>query len=519
MDGILETLRSRKLTVPLLLVFVALLVQTSWAGDDAFITMRVIDNFVHGYGLRWNINERVQTYTHPLWMFMLSAVYVLERNPYLALMGLSIFVSALAFLILLLKVPRNNFGLILASSILILSKAFVDYSSSGLENPATHLLLLGFVLVYLQEEKTINSRRIFWLSLFVGLSAVNRLDSLLFFIPVLFLVFWQNRSWRTVKLMLAGFSPLLLWEIFSLVYYGFLLPNTYYAKLDTGVPVHALVAQGLLYFLNSLGWDPITLTIILSAIFLTLIGHRFDEKSLALGLLLYLAYIVYIGGDFMSGRFFTAPLFLSVILLVRRVQDSSLLEKYVWIGLVLLLGIWLAPLKSFADPLASDLSTFDTTSGIADERFGYYRYSNLLLMSRDANMPLHPFAQTGKNYHDQNQKFLLGEAIGMTGYFAGPQTYFIDPLGLADPLLARLPVADLTAWRSAHFERKIPDGYMDSLVGGTNRIVDPNLATFYDKLRLIVSGDIWSTARWEAVWKMNTGQYDYLLDAYVKAQQ
>ena len=35
---------------------------------DALITFRVIDNFVHGYGLRWNIAERVQAYTNPLWM-------------------------------------------------------------------------------------------------------------------------------------------------------------------------------------------------------------------------------------------------------------------------------------------------------------------------------------------------------------------------------------------------------------------------------------------------------------------
>ncbi len=43
--------------------------------DDAYITLRTVDNFINGYGLTWNISERVQAYTHPLWMFLLS-IYI-----------------------------------------------------------------------------------------------------------------------------------------------------------------------------------------------------------------------------------------------------------------------------------------------------------------------------------------------------------------------------------------------------------------------------------------------------------
>jgi hypothetical protein len=52
-----------------LAVFAIVVVRTSWLSDDAYITLRTVDNFVSGYGLRWNVAERVQTYTHPLWMF------------------------------------------------------------------------------------------------------------------------------------------------------------------------------------------------------------------------------------------------------------------------------------------------------------------------------------------------------------------------------------------------------------------------------------------------------------------
>ena len=59
-----------------LLVFTYVFLANSWIGDDAFITFRVVDNFVHGYGLTFNPDERVQAYTHPLWMLLLSAAYV-----------------------------------------------------------------------------------------------------------------------------------------------------------------------------------------------------------------------------------------------------------------------------------------------------------------------------------------------------------------------------------------------------------------------------------------------------------
>jgi len=33
-------------------IFVVVLVRTAWVCDDAYITFRTVDNFVHGHGLR-----------------------------------------------------------------------------------------------------------------------------------------------------------------------------------------------------------------------------------------------------------------------------------------------------------------------------------------------------------------------------------------------------------------------------------------------------------------------------------
>jgi len=515
----LETLRSRKLIIPMLVIFIALLVQTSWVEEDAFITLRTSDNFIHGYGLRWNVDERVQTYTNPLWMFMLAGAHLIIENPYITLILLSIVVSTLTLFVLLTNIPKNDFGLLLAFAILLLSKSFVDYFTSGLENPATHLLAVCFAAYYFKVEKPLSRKSVFILSLFVGLATFNRMDTLLLYLPMLIAMFLQQPTKQTLRVMLAGLSPFIAWEIFSIMYYGFPVPNTYYAKMNTGVPWNESIWQGNLYFLNSLGWDPITLTIIFSSLGLTFLNKRKDESLLALGVILYLGYIIYIGGDFMSGRFFSAPLVMSVILLVRRVEDSSKLEKYIWISLVLLLGLILAPLKSFSNPLESDIITFDNTTDIADERFGYYRYTNLLLFSRREDLAMYPFAEYGLQVRKEKTKVIVVPGIGMIGYFAGPDVHVIDELALGDPLLARLKPSNIQEWHIAHFKRKLPEGYDQTFVDDKNKIADPALAEYHDKLALIIRGDIWSLERWEAIWKMNTGQYEHLLEAYTNTSK
>ena len=88
---------------------------------------------------------------------------------------------------------------------------------------------------------------------------------------------------------------------------------------------------------------------------------------------------------------------------------------------------------------------------------------------------------------------------------------------VADPLLARLPVRTDKTWRIGHFKRDIPLGYEQTFRDGKNDLKNPDLIKYYDQLRLIISGPIWSGERWLAIWKMNTGQYNYLLKSYNKS--
>ena len=141
-------LRNKWILTPLIILYLITVFLTAWLSDDAYITFRSVNNFINGYGLTWNIGERVQAYTHPLWMFMLSGFYFLTSELYYTPMFLSIVISLLTFYVLLKKISISAGSSIVVGLILIFSKAFIDYSTSGLENPLTHLLIVLFFVVY-----------------------------------------------------------------------------------------------------------------------------------------------------------------------------------------------------------------------------------------------------------------------------------------------------------------------------------------------------------------------------------
>src|SRR5258708_3012383 len=82
--------KSNGLIALALACFLFLIARDSWLSDDAYITFRTVDNFIHGYGLTWNVDERVQVYTHPLWMLLISAVSFCTHELYYSVLVLSV---------------------------------------------------------------------------------------------------------------------------------------------------------------------------------------------------------------------------------------------------------------------------------------------------------------------------------------------------------------------------------------------------------------------------------------------
>ena len=76
-----------------ILFYATALLTNAWLCDDAYITYRSIDNFVSGYGPVWNSGERVQSYTHPLWFFVLMNSFLNGKRESLALVEFSTKIS------------------------------------------------------------------------------------------------------------------------------------------------------------------------------------------------------------------------------------------------------------------------------------------------------------------------------------------------------------------------------------------------------------------------------------------
>ena len=99
----------------------------------------------------------------------------------------------------------------------------------------------------------------------------------------------------------------------------------------------------------------------------------------------------------------------------------------------------------------------------------------------------------------------------MIGFYAGADKWVIDRYALVDALLAHIPPVRDPQWRPGHMLRLLPEGYLETLRTRVNRIVDPDLARYYDALKLIVSGRLFDPQRLITILRMNLGYYNELI--------
>jgi arabinofuranosyltransferase len=505
----------RRLALPIAL-YALVVLQSAWLHEDAYITYRTIDNFVHGYGATWNIGERVQTYTHPLWFLAMSVAHFLTGEIFYTSTFFSWACSLAAVLVLALWVAPSAKNASYGIALLCSCKAFVDYSTSGLENPLSHLLLALFVGCYLRAQPAPRSLAI--LALIAGLATLNRIDTLLVYLPALGWRTWQMRDHRALGALAMGFAPFVAWELFSLLYYGFPFPNTAYGKLNTGTPATALALQGLYYLHNSWKVDPLALTAVgLGAAWL-LYKKKWSQLPLVLGPILYLAYTVKIGGDYMSGRFIALPFFGAALLIAHNIRFPTTTSWGIALVALLLIGLTspFAPLRSGLDYGERGA---EGSHHIVDERGNYYASTGLLkaLTSKsETPYPRHAWVGLGRTMAKKSQaeELVISTYInlGILGYYAGRKVHHLDVLGIADPLLARLPAFADPNWAPGHFARIVPEGYIETHLYGHNLIADQQLATYYATLCAVTQGALFDGDRWLEIWRLNTGYYAHLID-------
>jgi arabinofuranosyltransferase len=493
-----STSRERKIAwaiyAAVVAVFVWLVIRDAWLCDDAFITFRVVDNFHNGFGLRWNVVDRVQVFTHPLWCLALLCVGgVFENLP-----------------LIVPRPGRKELDLVLLALLIPASKAVVQFATSGLEGPLAFLLLALLVLACGGLTPEWN-RRDRWLPLLAAAVVLTRHDFVLIVAP-LFIAWVARKNTRKAAMpIVVGVTAVAIWEFFSFVYYGGLVPNTALAKLYTGLSFFDSASHGLRYIVDFVLRDPAG-TIGLVTCLLLLMVRRKDHqaRAVATGILLYSFYIVVIGGDFMSGRFFAVPVFLAVAEAVRTDGENTRPLSDSFPG-VCATAIILVVLHFFGfDGFVRDNNS---RNGISDERRVYAPALSLAAVHDGGPIQRVSWVRAAQELGNTGPSVMRAIAVGVVGYYGGPNVHILDVNALGDPLLSRLPAR--SGSRIGHFERRIPEGYEDSLQSGSLVIDDPDLREYCRVVWSVTRGPVWSASRLGESNRLITGGYDLLLDNYL----
>jgi arabinofuranosyltransferase len=495
---------------------VALVASRAWIADDAFITFRVIENLCAGHGLRWNVDERVQVFTHPLWALLQVPVYLLVGSLPVASFLLGLACSVLAGTLAWRAAQPGRATFLLAFVVpLAAARAVADHAVSGLESPLVAVCLAAFAACALPARASTP-----WLvlSLVAGLAATTRLDALVLLLPCLVALSVRARGrlpWSKVAL---GFLPLVSWELFACLYYGFPFPNTKYAKLDTGIAAGDLARQGVNYALDLLRRDTGSALILGSGLAFAarrlpgavaaLREGRAAETgaeplsfaAIGLGVAAYAGFVVRVGGDFMSGRFFAPAVFLAAVLVARALRESP--RRAAGFAAIVVGASLASAAARPADPNA-------TWYGIADERAVFVGTTSVLWTPglRDGAPMRHPWWRDGARARERargERVVLVRGAVGMMGFAAGPDVTVIDSFALGDALLARLPVVNAKSWRIGHFERALPAGYLHARETGDTSRMYPELARGWEELRFVTSGPLLDPERLAAILHLNT---------------
>lgn len=478
--------------------------RNAWINDDAFITFRTIEQLLVGNGLQWNPHERVQAFTHPAWLGLLLPLRV-AGLPLAAAAFLLSWLAVSAALVLSWRTVSGRparAGLFVAA--VVGSRVLLDYTSSGLETPLSFLLLVAFVHLVLRWERGEGTGRsgdscdsgashgVTPVFLVASALLLTRHDHAPLLVPVLALLAVRRFRFSRVRCgaeIALGLSPFVIWSLFACLYYGSPFPNTALAKLGAGVPRSELFAQGLHYVRATATWDPLWIPLLIGGGFAAARSAPLG-RALGIGAALHMIYVTSIGGDFMVGRFWVPSAVVALVLAVVELPDRVVRGS---LAGVLVVGLFWpqSALWSDRDHVPSWPVGAPGMSGIRDMKGDLPGSEWLSALLRDgwpAPMvePLTPPRVIG--------------ILGRPGFRAHPRQILVDRYALSDPFLARLPYEP--PWEIGHLRRHVPEGYLESLAVGENRLRDPALAGLYDDVRLLVSAPVFDRERWRSALRL-----------------
>jgi hypothetical protein len=393
--------------------------------DDAFISLRFARNLAAGNGMVFNLGERVEGYTNFLWIVLSAPAYWVGADPvtWIKVMGA---LCSLGAMVLVFWMPRWLHGrpspfhyippLLLGSS-----TSVALWSMSGMA-PCL-MLLCGTASVFFLWRALADDRRLDWVLTAVAMAgaALTRPEGHMFFIVgvvAMAALAVRRRQIPTGALWAIGvFSAIIApYHLWRLIYFGDLLPNTYYAKATAGSEVW------------DRGWEQLggfmqfNLNGLLGvAALLSLIPGRRRPLRLISVLLcaFFMLYLVKIGRDEMKHY----RLFLPVYgLYVVAASEGLRALCTLWRGWK---PAWMAAVPAFVVAAIPVLMGLQFTK---DHRYedGYLAMSEASFQKMGAHILEHsdPQSDTG-----------IFQDMGACPYAAWPVT-FTDPIGVLNPFVA-----------------------------------------------------------------------------------
>jgi len=287
-----------------LTIFAINVVLLNCVTDDAYISYRYLDNWLAGDGLVFNVGERVEGYTNLLWIVLIAPWVASGVSPEIVSLALSFLIALLLFVgIYKLSTELTNNRDAGLSAILFVASfpPFAHYVTAGLET-----ILFAALIIFAFARLAAVKKPDHIVAMFLGFAVLTRPEGMLVAV-VLYGIYGlltksaysDRKIWYSALIFVL--FPLLL-TCWRLWYYGDPLPNTYYAKASgTGL---WLIGNGIDYFLRYLvgqfGW---LLLVFAALVFFPPFFNKFQDekliKTLGVVLLLYVLYVIKVGGDYL----------------------------------------------------------------------------------------------------------------------------------------------------------------------------------------------------------------------------
>jgi hypothetical protein len=315
----------------LIIVGISAIFYFNFTAEDAYITYRYAENLVNIGSLVFNEGEPINAMTSPLHAILSAAYFYTTGDTVLSNKVVGLFLLLFSALLVWRRFRDHPQLQLLALVLILMPPSILLWTFGGLETPLL-LFLVTITVLLVERTPPFSLNRLCVVFFLAGLAFLTRYDSVLFFSPVILYVAWKASSIKHIVIALIGAAILpILWFAVSILYYGDLLPTSFYVKTPRG-GLGDLYFNGI-YIASYLVYVGIIPGLALVFVLLRakhrtghlLYGHFKRMGWLYLGLLLELLYGLTMATHHMmfSFRFFVPYLPAAAILVVDLIHHGS----------------------------------------------------------------------------------------------------------------------------------------------------------------------------------------------------